>query len=135
MALVGGGNPVGSGSNPSGVGTSLNYIGNHAYATSGSVADSGSSSAATTLFNFNTGNSYIVATINIITTHEGSAGIYLDAIIDSQSVFNGVTDDGPNLYQAMPLRILIPPYSNFELKFGSSTTTEMTAVLVGDVYS
>jgi hypothetical protein len=124
------------GANPAGVSTlSINYIGNHAYAHSGSVTDSSSGSAATTLFDFNTGNSYIVATINVITTHEGSAGIYFDALLDSQSVFNGFTDDGPNLYQAMPLKILIPPYSNFQLKFGSSTNTSMTAVLVGDVYS
>ncbi len=131
---IGKGNPV-SGNNPSGIGQTLNYIGNHAYATSGSVADTASGSASQTLLNFTTGNAYIVATINVITTHEGSAAIYLDAIIDSQSVFNGKTDDGPNMYDAMPLKILIPPYVNFELKFGSSTNTSMTAVLVGEVYA
>ena len=127
--MLGGSNPAGTST------TSLNYIGNHAYATSGEVADSSSGSAAQTLFNFTTGNSYIVATINVITTHEGSAAIYLNALIDSQSVFDGKTDDGPTLYDAMPLDILIPPYTNFELKYGSSTNTTMTAVLVGDVYA
>ena len=122
-------------SNPSGIGASVNYIGNHCYATSGSIADSSSGSAATTLFDFSVGSSYIVATINVISTHEGSAAIYLDAIIDGESVFEGKTDDEPNLYMAMPLKILLPPYSKFTLKYGSSTNTTMTAVLVGDVYA
>jgi hypothetical protein len=132
--MLGGGNPV-SGSNPSGIGQTISYIGNHAYATSGEVTDSSSGSAATTLLKFSTGNSYIVATINVITTHEGSAAIFLNAIMDGQNVFTGKTDDEPNLYMAMPLNILIPPYTNFELKYGSSTNTTMTAVLVGDVYA
>jgi len=132
--MLGGGNPV-SGSNPSGIGNNINYIGNHVYATSGEVADSSSGSAATTLLKFNTGNAYIVAKINVITTHEGSAAIYINAIMDGQNVFTGVTDDGPNLYEAMPLDILIPPYTNFELKYGSSTNTTMSAVLVGEVYA
>ena len=127
--MLGGSNPAGTST------TSLNFVGDHCYATSGEVTDSSSGSAATTLFDFNTGNSYVVATINVITTHEGSAGIYINALLDSQSVFNGFTDDGPNLYQAMPLKILIPPFSNFQLKWGSSTNTSMTAVLVGKVYS
>jgi len=132
--MLGGGNPV-SGNNPTGIGQTLNYIGKHAYATSGEIADSSSGSAATTLLRFATGNAYIVARINVITTHEGSAAVYLNAIMDGQSVFNGKTDDGPNLYEAMPLDILIPPYTNFELKYGSSTNTTMTAVFVGEVYA
>tara|TARA_Y100000296_G_C4987268_1_gene163616 strand:- start:52 stop:456 length:405 start_codon:yes stop_codon:yes gene_type:complete len=105
----------------------------YAYAASGAVADSSSSAAVQTLFKFVTGSYYIVANINVITTHEGSAGIYLNAIINGESVFNGLTDDGPTMYEAMPLNILIPPNSDFELKFGSSTNTTMSAVLVGEV--
>ena len=34
--MLGGGNPIG-GANPAGVGSTLNYIGNHAYGASGSI--------------------------------------------------------------------------------------------------
>ena len=59
--MLGGGNPVG-GSNPTGTGSSINYIGNHVYAYSGEITSG--SGTTQTMLNFTTpSNSYIVATI------------------------------------------------------------------------
>ena len=57
MPLVGGGGaPNVAGSNPAGTGSSLNYIGNHAYANSGSFLDTQSQQ---TMLKFTIGNEYI----------------------------------------------------------------------------
>ena len=65
MALVGGGGaPNVAGSNPTGTGTGLNYIGDHAYAYSGEVDNNGSS--ATTALKFTTGNEYVLGQMHFI---------------------------------------------------------------------
>ena len=65
MALVGGGGaPNVAGSNPTGTGTGLNYIGDHAYAYSGEVDNDGSS--ATTALKFTTGNEYVLGQMHFI---------------------------------------------------------------------
>ena len=57
MALVGGGGaPNVAGSNPAGTGTSLNYIGDHVYAYSGTFQ---SLNATATMLQFTTGSEYI----------------------------------------------------------------------------
>jgi len=63
MALAGGGGAGNvAGSNPSGTGTSLNYIGDHAYAYSGAFE---ANVTAATVLNFNTGSEYIVGTFTL----------------------------------------------------------------------
>ena len=57
--MLGGGNPVSG--NPTGTGTSLNYIGNHAYAYSGLI---GIDDGAPVMLEFTTGNSYLTATFD-----------------------------------------------------------------------
>jgi hypothetical protein len=60
MALAGAGNPVG-GSNPSGTGTGLNHVGNHAYAYSGLISFDNNE---TTMLDFSLGyNQYLVGKI------------------------------------------------------------------------
>jgi hypothetical protein len=59
--MLGGGNPVG-GSNPSGIGSSINFIGNHVYGYSGTVTSS--TGTTKTMLEFVVpSNSYIDATI------------------------------------------------------------------------
>jgi hypothetical protein len=63
MALVGGGGApnVSGGSNPSGTGTSLNYVGDHAYAYSGEIE---ASDVETTMLDFTLGaNQYFVGKV------------------------------------------------------------------------
>ena len=59
MALVGGGGaPNVAGSNPAGTGSSINYVGNHAYAYSGIIA---STTTEANMLDFTIGNQYVMA--------------------------------------------------------------------------
>ena len=132
--MLGGGNPVG-GSNPSGTGSSINYIGEHAYAYSGPVTDAASGSAATSCLKFTTSNSYIMATISWLTNYQGGNDTFVDILLDGQSVYTGVYDTDPHVVNDQPLQILIPANANFEFKWGvSGVTREMSVVLAGRVY-
>ena len=63
MALVGGGGAGNiAGSNPAGTGTTLNYIGDHVYAYSGTFS---STNASQTMLEFSTGSEYIVGTLTV----------------------------------------------------------------------
>jgi hypothetical protein len=129
--ISGAGNTV----NPAGTGSSLNYIGNHAYAYSGPVTDAGSGSAATTCLKFTTGNQYIVATLSWLTNYQGGNDTFVDILIDGQSIYEGTYDSDPHVVNDQPLKILIPSYSDFEFKWGvTGVTKEMTVVLAGRVY-
>ena len=133
MALVGGGNPA----NPVGIGQALNYIGNHAYAYSGVVTDGGSGSAATTILKFTTGNAYVVAKLTITNDEVGGAQIYLRADINGQQVLRSNSDSAASSapFVDNPLHLLLEPQSTFELKVGSSTSVDFTAMMVGEVYA
>ena len=48
MPIIGGAGNVAGGANPSGTGGSINYVGNHAYATN-KVTDAGSGAASSTV--------------------------------------------------------------------------------------
>ena len=134
--MLGGGNPVSS-SNPAGTGTSLNYIGNHAYAYSGVVTDSSSGSAATTVLKFTTGNAYIVAKLSIFNDETGNGAIYLRADTNGEQVFRANFDSqASGSFQVQnPINLLLEPFSTFELKCGSSVDADFTAFIVGDVYA
>jgi len=136
MALVGGGGAGNvAGGNPSGTGSSLNYVGDHAYAFSGQVADAASGSADTTCLDFATANTYIVADITWLTDYQGGNDTYIDILIDGQSVFTGVYDTDPHVVNDQPMKILIPPNSRFQFKWGTTGVTKnMTVVLVGRAY-
>ena len=134
--MLGAGNPV-AGSNPAGIGTALNYIGNHAYAYSGIITDNNSGSAATTALKFTTGNSYINTKIIITTDEIGAQQQFVSVILDGQVILKHASDSSStsNDFFDQPFRILIPPYSDFEVKIGAGATIDFTAMLVGRVYS
>jgi len=132
--MLGGGNPVG-GSNPSGTGKGLNYIGNHAYAYSGEIAISASSSANTTMLNFQTGNEYIVGKLNFSNDSGGTSDVYIDIKIDSQVVFTARYSQAYQATNEQPLPILIPPFAKIEVIMGSDGNENMTAHYLGRVYA
>ena len=137
MALVGGGGaPNVAGANPAGVGSSINYVGNHAYATN-KVTDAGSGAASSTVFDFTTGNSYIISTVSWGTDATGGQNNFVNIQINSEDVFDIVYDSGQiHTIADQPLKILIPPNSRFTFKWGiASVTKAMSVVLVGRVYN
>jgi hypothetical protein len=141
MALIGGGGSGNvAGGNPSGTGTSLNYIGDHAYATSGPII---STTGTTTALEFNTGNSYIIALIQFAgytrptDASDGVRGL-CSIIINSEKVADLLTDyDTGNMMETSNLKILLPPQSNIKIEAESSDNTgnfSAYVVLTGRVY-
>ena len=137
MALVGGGGaPNVAGGNPAGTGTGLNYIGNHAFAYSGEITSTGNNAADATMFEFTTGSSYILATIDFADQQVGGDKRLLEAEIDGQVVYTSHFDDSPPGQLAPFLQILIPSYSKFKFSYGMNGATVIgTAVLTGRVYA
>ncbi len=136
--MLGGGNPVG-GANPAGIGQSVNYIGNHAYAYSGTVTSSGGQSNPTdTALKFETGSAYINATIAWGNTQTSSTADNMFEInMDSQTVFEVKFREGGDSNHTNPknLHLIIPPYTKFEVLIGTSADPhDFTVTLVGEVY-
>ena len=135
MAILGGaGNTAGS--NPSGTGTSLNYIGDHCYASSGIVSVNNVESE---LLKFSTGNEYIRAIIQFNGGASGGGDNYAyrvkyDSQIVQEYVTNNNTDDAPN----QKLNLIIPPYTNVECTAQNVTDTsgnDQIVSLSGRVYT
>jgi len=141
MALIAGaGNPTG-GSNPSGTGTGINYIGNHAYVSPGALA---ASTSETVIANFATGAEYIVGTLTF------NAGVQLDntADIDGAAIEVKYNDevvllqvtgnssiDSPAVTQA---ELLIPSYTRVKWTVRAENDDAgnfVTAFFVGRVYA
>jgi hypothetical protein len=132
--MLGGGNPV-SGNNPTGTGSSINYVGNHAYANSGAITVENSADAGTTLLKFSLGNSYIMADIHIFNNQASALDDFIHVKIDGQLIVKARYQNANELHQDQPLKVLIPPFSQFEIKASTSgATPEFTAVLTGRVY-
>jgi len=142
MALVGGGGAANTaGGNPTGTGSGLNYIGEHAYALSGEFV---SSNSTQTMLRFTTGNSYLVGTLTV------NAGIKEDEAVNGQTTGYAVFFDSQ---QIMAIKydskeedmdaqgttpILIPPYTKVEVTSRSGATATgflHFASIVGRVYA
>ena len=135
--MLGGGNPVG-GSNPSGTGTSINYIGKHAFANSGTVnvADT----ELTMISGQAPSNQYIVAKIQLGCLASTSDDFAVRIKIDGQNVMAvRMANIGQNyLYGHYPFLVTIPPSSKIEVtlqNFATSTPREWYAILEGEVYA
>ena len=123
--MLGGGNPV-AGSNPSGTGIGLSYIGDHAYAYSGAI---GASSSAQTLLQFNTGNSYIVGKFmccpvtNFATVDGAETSFQLSVngeIINIVKFDNNPSDTGGNYWI---FEVLLPAFSEVKMEMDAATST------------
>ena len=139
MALLGGG--VGGAGNPvggsfTGPAEALEIIGNHAYAFSGSVEDAGSGAADVTCLKFTTGNFYFVGTIDWVTDSTGNENLYIDITQNGTTVFAGEWDNSTNqINYDQPINMIIPSYTDFELKWGVDSSTEnICVVMVGRIY-
>jgi len=107
----------------------------HCSAMSGPVSDAGSGSAATTLLKFTTGNYLAVVDFGQWNDHAGGQNIYITIAMNGTIVlsadFDTTTYD--NGQDVTP--VLIPPYTDVEVKWGIDTVTEtMSAYMVGRIY-
>ena len=135
MPLVGGGGaPNVAGSNPAGTGQTLNYIGDHAYGTSGVIPDSSSGSAASTMFDFATGSSYVVGYLNFCNDEASTDVIYLEMLFDGQVVIHNVAAS-THFSEPQRFDIILPPNTRVQVKWGSSANQNATAFITGRVYA
>ena len=143
MALVGGGGaPNVAGGNPAGVGSSLNYIGNHVYAYSGTFP---STDSATIMLNFTTGSQYIKGNMNLnsaidftaVNIDSGVASgfrIKLDGQVVALLKTESAAEDMPS---NSILEMIIPPQSTVTVEriaSGTNTSFLNTVSFVGEVY-
>tara|TARA_Y100000296_G_scaffold72355_1_gene88659 strand:+ start:107 stop:517 length:411 start_codon:yes stop_codon:yes gene_type:complete len=135
MPLVGGGGAGNTaGSNPAGTGTTLNYIGDHAYAMSGGIDVP---QTITTLLNFSTSNTYVVAEFTFGNSSGSGDDMEYEVSIDSQKVLS-VAVSGANAMPPNKPVILLPPYSNVLVtgfNLSSNTPREVFAVIAGRAYN
>ena len=113
--MLGGGNPVGS-SNPVGTGTSLNYIGKHAYGYSGQLSVSNSEIDAIRFTTPN--NQYVDSNIQLLWTTTADDFTGDDALvlvyIDEQRV-SGILASSAHKNASELLKIIFPPGVNVRI--------------------
>jgi len=144
MPLVGGGGAGNTaGSNPSSIGTSLNYIGNNCHAESGAFE---ASQSEQTMFNFTTGSEHIVATLTMtapisFTVANIDEGVIRGYRLKFNSQIVGLykadsqQEDMPTMIEA---QILIPPFTAVVLTCIDATADAEylgTANITGRVYA
>ena len=138
--MLGGGNPVGS-SNPSGTGSSLSYVGDHAYANSGFFTAAETTNGLDVL-KFSTGNSYIVGTL----TFNGYAAVSEPPFGTDGACELKFNDEivavlkNSTASEVMPtnqfIDIIIPPYTKVNVRIeadGTNTTVGATVLIQGRV--
>ena len=113
MALTGGGaggfaNTV----NPTGTGTGLNYVGNHAYAYSGMAGSGGG--AATTFLQFTTGNSYFVGVMEPQYSSESGNDVKFATEMNGEAVL-AVNLSSSTAVQYPGAQLIIPPYTEVKV--------------------
>jgi len=136
MALVGGGGSGNiAGGNPSGTGSTLNYIGDHVFLYSGVI---GVASSETTIFQCDvSSNQYIVAKLQIflgVATNEDFT--YKIKVNDEIIMQYTLQQTSTELYTSdEPLYLILSPYSRLTVTgVGSGSTRDHTATLTGRVY-
>ena len=133
--MLGGGNPV-SGSNPAGISSSINFVGDHCYAYSGSIQSAGGGSADTTYLDFTMpNNTYAVGWLNISDLNAGSGERFVTIEIDSQKIANIKTDGNPDFLNNFPIPLLFPPGARITIKCGINGGAEFAVTFRGRAYS
>jgi hypothetical protein len=141
MTLVGGGGAgYTAGSNPAGTGTTLNYIGDHVYAYSGTFQ---STNASQTMLDFSTGSEYIVgnltlnAAIDFAQTDAGVGSAFRISIngevISLIKTESGAEDMPTNSIQ----ELILAPFTDVKVEViasGNNTSFLNTINFVGRVY-
>jgi len=139
MPLVGGGGAGNvSGGNPSGTGTGLNYIGNHAYGYSGKIEATNAQDFI--MLHFTTGNEYIKGSMQFYYAEDTSDDMIFSLKINSELVFSYLVTNpvSAGASSNQNIDIIIPPFSNIEIlaKNGSSSTArDVYATISGRVYA
>jgi len=139
MPLIGGGGAgnIAGGANPTGTGSSLNYIDDFVYAYSGYVSVNNSE---TSVLKFTTGSALITADIilNYAGTNQAFSEDYAWKVKMNDEIIMGLVMEGAKLEsppQYFPF--IIPPYTEMDFTAANITDTDarnMSVLLSGRVY-
>ena len=99
-------------------GKGIRYIGDHVYALSGAVTDSGSGSAATTLLNFISGTGYIRGVLDFSNTNSGGQDNFFQLLFNEVIVID--MKEGSATLLPFKFDILIPPRTQVLARWGSA---------------
>jgi len=132
----GGGGILGVTGSFTGPAQALELIGNHAYAFSGGVQDAGSGAANITCLDFKTGNFYFVGTVEWATNNTGNENLFVNITQNGVSVYDIEWDTSVNnINYDQPINMIIPPYTEFKLKWGiAAQTRNLFVVMTGRIY-
>jgi hypothetical protein len=131
--MLGGGNPVSS-SNPAGTGTSINYIGNHAYAHSGLIT---CNTNFTKLLKFTLGNSYVKMKFYPVYFTEGTGeDCFWQILIDGETIYHTEITSSSADTPYQEVEFILPAYATIEVQAkAASGTRNLGAVMSGRVYN
>ena len=140
MALAGAGNPVG-GSNPTGTGAGLNYIGGgelkgHAYGYSGSVTSTGGDSADTIVLKFQIGSGeYFEGVLRVSSEFTGNETRHVTVNVNGSNVITIKADGEPSFYECFPAHLILAPFDDVEIKVGVNGGGGFNAAITGRMYA
>ena len=121
--------------NPAGTGTSINFVGSHAYAYNYNSAASGTFTA----LDFNTGNEYIVGYVTAGQDNKQGAEHEFRLKINSEVVFECKNDNGTEITAYSPFTapayVLLPPNSHILMEVEMSASSPVSVIFVGEVYN
>ncbi len=124
--MLGGGNPVG-GQNPAGIGSSLNYIGKHAYLYTGGISVINNE---TNLAEFSTsGNSYVVGSWQPQIMENTGDDYHFKLYFNNQLVASTVTTSTKDYAPFEDIEIIVP--TDTKVKFTAENLSSSSPVLVG----
>jgi len=117
------------------IGKTLNYVGEHVYAYSGSIDNTGS---ANTLLSLETSGSYIIAKTDFVYfTESGSPDAAFTIKLNGVSIYALTLNGNVSDVNRPTIDIMIPPYSTLEIlgqRISGSGTIALGAILSGKVY-
>ena len=121
--------------NTASVGKDIHIIGNHCYAYSGSITPNSNAAPETTALLFTTGNYYAAIDLNwTCTSTSATVDQYFRILMNDVIVFDAVSEDAETATGQSPLKLILPPLTNFEMKVGNAATNPFTVVFRGRIY-
>jgi hypothetical protein len=133
--MLGGGNPVG-GNNPGGIGQTLHYVGDFAYAYSGTVAVD---NVETSLLKFRTGASIIKT--EVLMNYAEDAAFTEDYVfkikVDGDIVMMFLYDGAKLSNPPQPIPLIVAPFAEVTITAVNITNTNartVAAMVTGQVY-
>jgi hypothetical protein len=136
MALVGGGGAGNvTGSNPSGTSSSIKFIGDHAYAYSGTVDVDNNE---TTLLDFSIGGSYVVAKFQPYNNYTGGTDSQFKIYLDEQLIMVTHMASSSTGTPFEEMELLIPSFTRLRITGKNATdsgTISVMGTITGRVYA